>query len=200
LLLEHGADRTRRDRGGSTPLENAARARHASTMEILIAPGAADSGVLLVQAAIKNQTDIADLLLAKGVDVNARDQSGATSLHLAALKGYTGLAKLLLEHGAEVNARDGDGATPLHNAAVSGYRELAALLLDHGADREARDTESGATPLYQAASWGRTPVVELLLSRGAEINAKNKSGVTPLQAAEKNGFAETAALLKRRAK
>jgi hypothetical protein len=148
------------------------------------------------QAAIKNQTDIADLLIAKGVNVNARDQSGAAPLHQAALKGYVAFATLLLEHGAEVNARDGDGATPLHNAAVSGHRDLAALLLDHGADIEARDTESGATPLYHAAAWGRTPVVELLLSRGAALNATNKSGVTPLQAAIKNGFTETAQALR----
>jgi ankyrin repeat protein len=73
---------------------------------------------------------------------------------------------------------------------------LAALLLDKGADREARDSESGATPLYHAAAWGRTALVELLIARGADINARNKASATPLAAAEKNGFAETAAVLK----
>jgi ankyrin repeat protein len=68
--------------------------------------------------------------------------------------------------------------------------------LDKGADLEARDTESGATPLYHAAAWGRTAVVELLIARGADLNAGNKAGITPLAAALKSGFAETAALLK----
>jgi len=41
-------------------------------------------------------------------------------------------------------------------------------------------------------------VVELLLDRGASVNAANKTGVTPLAAAEKNGFPEIAALLRQR--
>ena len=70
------------------------------------------------------------------------------------------------------------------------------MLLENGGDREARDTESGGTPIYHAAAWGRTSVVELLIARGADVNAKSKSGVTPLAAAEKNGFAETAKVLR----
>ena len=95
-----------------------------------------------------------------------------------------------------MDARDGDGATPLHNAALSGQRDVAALLLDRGANREARDNENGATPLYHAAAWGRTAMVELLLARGADRNARTRSGVTPAEAAEKNGFPETAKLLR----
>ena len=186
-------------KAGASPIENAARGRHAEVA------GASDSaggrprrrfGALLTESAIKGQTEIADLLIAKGANVDARDKSGATPLHQAALKGNLAFATLLLQHGADVNARDGDGATPLHNAALSGRREVAALLLDKGADREARDSESGATPLYHAAAWGRTALVELLIARGADVNAENKAGVTPLTAAEKNGFSETAAVLK----
>jgi len=106
------------------------------------------------------------------------------------------IAELLLAHGAKVDARDGDGLTPLHIAAVSGHADLAGLLLDRGADREARDTGSGATPLFQAGAWGRKTVVELLLQRGADVNAKNQAGVSPAEAATKNGFADVARVLK----
>ena len=153
LLLEKGADAKHRDKSGVSPIENAARGRHAEALELLITaagPAAAEIGALLTETAIKGQTDIADLLIAKGANVDARDKSGATPLHQAALKGNLAFATLLLQHGADVNARDGDGATPLHNAALSGRREVAVLLLDKGADREARDSESGASHLAPA--------------------------------------------------
>ena len=90
LLLEKGADPKRRDKAGTSPIENAARGRHAEALELLIAatgPAAAEIGALLTESAIKGQTDIADLLIAKGANVEARDKSGATPLHQAALKG-----------------------------------------------------------------------------------------------------------------
>ena len=65
----HGADPARRDRSGATPLENAARGRHAEVLDLLLQPGSpalAQAGALLIEAAIKGQTDIADLLIAKG--------------------------------------------------------------------------------------------------------------------------------------
>ena len=141
------------------------------------------AGALLYEAALKNQRDIADLLIGKGANVNARDRSGATPLHAAALKGNLGIAELLVGHGAEVDARDGDGLTPLHIAALSGHADVAALLLDRGADREARDRGAGATPLFQAAAFGRKAVVELLVRRGADVNARNQSGVSPAETA-----------------
>jgi ankyrin repeat protein len=39
-------------------------------------------------------------------------------------------------------------------------------------------------------------VVELLIARGADVNARNRSGGTPLQAAVANGFAGVARILK----
>jgi ankyrin repeat protein len=197
LLLSKGADRNRRDRTGTTALESAVRARHPEVVEALMAgEGAEAAGALLNEAALKGQAEIADILIAKGASVDVPDRSGATPLHQAALKGNLKIATLLLDHGAGVDARDHDGATPLHAAALAGQLEMAKLLLDRGADREARATESGATPLFQAAAWRRTGVLELLIERGADVNARNKSGLTPLRAAEGNGFADIAKILR----
>ena len=196
LLLAKGADPAGATARARRRWKMRCAAGHAGAAGALLAGGAAQAGPLLLDAALKGETEIADLLISKGADVNVRDQSGGTPLHAAALKGRTAIAKLLLDHGAAVDARDNDGLTPLDTAAISGAAEVAALLLDRGADSEARDRDSGATPLYQAAAWGRTAVVELLIARGADVNAKNQSGGTPLQAAEKNGFTEIARVLR----
>ena len=145
LLLSRGADRNRRDRNGLIPLENAVRGRHLAVAELLlegVKPAALDG--LILEAALKGQTEIADLLIAKGANVNCRDKAGATPLHQAALKGNTDIANVLLQHGADPNAADGDGLTPLHDAALSGRAPMIALLLDKGANREARDRRIGS--------------------------------------------------------
>ena len=43
--------------------------------------------------------------------------------------------------------------------------------------------ERASTPLHQAARSGRAVEVRILLGQGADINARDKSGATPLIAA-----------------
>ncbi len=41
----------------------------------------------------------------------------------------------------------------------------------------------GLTPLHMATEINHTAMAELLLARGANVNAKDKGGVTPINAA-----------------
>src|SRR5213078_3197119 len=91
-----------------------------------------------------NRHDIAQLLLDRGAQVNARDNAGNTALFYAAYRQTsagpiptTELARLLLDHRADPNARDKSGHTPLMVARIVG---LARLLVDRGADVNARDS------------------------------------------------------------
>ncbi len=84
-------------------------------------------------AARFGREDLAELLIAGGADVRARDEpAGYTALHLAARYGEIGAARVLIARGADVNAETRFGGTPLGEAAVSGQR-MTELLLSAGA-------------------------------------------------------------------
>jgi len=68
------------------------------------------------------------LLLASKAEVNAKDNSGQTPLHLAAGMGHKDVTELLLASKAEVNAKSEIGWTPLHEAAIFQRKDLAELL------------------------------------------------------------------------
>jgi hypothetical protein len=93
------------------------------------------------------RADVADFLLARGIDVNAElshHGRGHTGLHTAAYRGYVNVVKLLLARGARVDVLDRKwGTTPLVWALTgwsdrprtdpARYRSTVALLVAAGA-------------------------------------------------------------------
>ncbi len=59
---------------------------------------------------------IAELLIAKGANVKAKNNNGFTALHLAASEGHKEVVELLIANGADVNAKDEAGETPMDYA------------------------------------------------------------------------------------
>lgn len=89
--------------------------------------------------------------IASGIDLNQKDQYGATPLIVATTFGRTEVARALIEAGADVEAPSSDGSTPLHIAAFFCHEEIVASLLEHGADRTVRNGY-GSTPLESVQS------------------------------------------------
>ena len=56
------------------------------------------------------------VLIEHGADVNAKDESHSTALHLASFKRSYESVGLLIEHRADVTAKDRRHRTPLHQA------------------------------------------------------------------------------------
>jgi len=86
----------------------------------------------LHEAATYGHKEVAELLIAKGADVNAKDDDGVTPLFDAALLGHTAIAELLIEKGADVNAKDMGGKTALDKAIINDETKIADLLRKHG--------------------------------------------------------------------
>jgi ankyrin repeat protein len=153
-------------------------------------------GTPLHVAARRGKKDVAELLLANGADVNARDKMGKTPLHDAARHNSKDVAELLLAKGADVNARDKRGRTPLHLAARYNSKDVAELLLANKADVNAKNN-NGETSLHVAAIKNNKNMVEFLLANGADVNARDRlGGWTPLHEAVFWGKKDVAELLR----
>jgi prepilin-type N-terminal cleavage/methylation domain-containing protein len=95
-------------------------------------------------AASHGHKDVAELLIEKGAEVDAKDIRLETPLHYAVCSSYDvakshcgqiDVVRLLVANGADPNAKDKEGRTPLSYAEDAGYGDIAALLIAHGADK-----------------------------------------------------------------
>ncbi len=140
-------------------------------------------------AAGNGDRELVDALLARGAEIDARDQWGANPLHQAASSGHVEVLRILIRRGADFVTPYHDGRTPLSFAIRSGSVPCVAALLDAGADLQGK--QGSFTPLALACFEGTTPMVKLLLERGAEadrsVDYHGLEGVTPLMLAARAG-------------
>jgi len=140
-------------------------------------------------AAEKGETEMANLLIAKGADPKALTPNGETVLHAAAMIESSALISALIEAGAEVNTANNDGETPLHWAALTGTFLAVKALADAGADLNVQDAQRGNTPLHAAVPHDDIVLIHSLLSKNVRIDIRNIAGVTALEFAKSRGRA-----------
>ena len=78
-------------------------------------------------------------LLKHGAEVDARNDSGESPLHLACYAGQLLIVDMLLDKGADINALNMYLETPLFYAAKRGMPAVTRLLLQRGADPTAEN-------------------------------------------------------------
>lgn len=84
---------------------------------------------------VRGHPDIVRLLMEKGADVNATNDTGITALMCGAQKGYHDIVKILLEDGADINLAGQGGSTALGLAENSGHKAIVDLLEEDGAKK-----------------------------------------------------------------
>ncbi|MBW2710116.1 MAG: hypothetical protein JRD04_12830 [Deltaproteobacteria bacterium] len=114
--------------------------------------------------------------LNKDVDVNARNETRQTALHVTQ---NPDIARLLIEHGADIGAKNDSGAIPIFNKEVN----IVKILLAAGTDINARD-EEGNTLLIWYSYSGYLEGIQFLVKRGIDINACNTDRQNSLNIAE----------------
>ena len=102
------------------------------------------------------------LALARGEDVNDKDNFDHTALMLAIWKKHNSIVKLLLDQPAvDVNVKDIVGQTVLHWAAEYNNAEGARMLLLHKDFNSANN--GGSTALMIAVKYGKEEVLRELV-------------------------------------
>jgi ankyrin repeat protein len=189
FLVSQGADVNAGREIGVIPLGGALNSRSESGVEIfkMLVDHGADikikiGGYPQLHQAVYSCHDehvrpIAEFLISKGADINAKGYEDKTPLHMV---GCRELGELLIAKGADIEALDKYGQTPVFEAcSVTGKKEVCEFFLSKGANIEARD-KGGCTPLWRACASNNLKFCELLLSKGADIEARDKKGRTPL--------------------
>lgn len=183
-----------------------------------------DGKDVLYAACKAEETQVIDLLIEQGVEINGTKNEGTPLLYCLNIDKLNS-AKHLIDNGADVNIRGWSGF-PIHAAIYSGSVEGVRLLIEAGADLSAKTRRTDWTPLHLVIRvWpenfkdvsDRPTIVKLLIENGADVNAYNdrwrsangdstvgfsdppplrNDGGTPLELAISNGFDKIVKLLK----
>jgi len=141
----------------------------------------------LVHASKFGNSEIVQLLLDNGSDINKKDSSGKSSLYWASLNEddteSARICSLLIKKGVDVNAQAHDGRTAVFGAVVGikNYQKntkTLEVLLKAGGDPNIQMT-SGTSALYLAVDTS-FEAVKMLLKHKANPNIETIDGATPL--------------------
>jgi len=127
------------------------------------------------------KSEIVQILLDRGVDVNLQKKSGITALFIAFKNHYYKVASLLLEKGADLSIQDHSGWNCLMYACHSGDRGAAHLILQNGVDLH-QTNKDGMNALMFACRYKRREIFHLIMEHAERIhlNAHDKTGHTAL--------------------
>eukprot|EP00736_Rhodelphis_marinus_P008001 Rmarinus@m.3149 len=179
-------------------LANAVRSNDVSSVQELLSHGLDvdisnydDRGVLHL-AAKDGRQHIVEMLIEFGASVNIRDNHDNTPLQISVMNGHYGVAESLGRHGGEILSPN-PGQLLCDSAHRGDIARLKAYI-DHGIPPDTPNYDK-ITAFHIAAHAGNVRVMEYLSSFKNKLNARDRWGRTPLEAAVEKKNALVAAML-----
>ena len=185
FLLNRGASINSRDQHGNSALTMAFEGSYATIAETLIERGCdlrlsnkedPEGADILKSAARKGLTGVLQLLLARGLFVDAIGFDGKTPLMIAAEAGQYGAATFLLDQGASINAK-------AQRAQVSHRNSCSDDSEEEDGAFQTREMED-ISPLICALEAGHGEVAKLLIERGADTSNLHSDNTSSLVLAQ----------------
>ena len=175
-----------------------------------------DDLTALHSAATNKATDVAQVLIDAGADIDAMDKEGRAPLYYACASGALDVVKMLVRAGAdcgggkclECAARCGhtdivcyllclpevevNDRAVLHVAVAKARTCMIQVLIDAGADTNTPNNWGlNHSPLHTVCECGRLNIVNILIEAGAGVRATDTNGCTCLILAARCGHTET---------
>ncbi len=141
----------------------------------------------LIDAVKKGDTALVKKHLVAKVDVNTKDASGSSLLHLAVAAGNDVMVSLLLENKADINLLNAEGFTPLHLAVSKNAQGIITILLQSSAATNIFNN-AGYAAIHTATKADNQVVIDMLLQASAnDLKLQTQEGLTPLFVAIESG-------------
>ena len=221
-LIAIGADPNSMTKTGKSALMCAAMYGHTAVISALLTAGAdpnlqgdeefdeGQTALMYIASSFfaQNRSEVIQLLVENGADVNIQDDKGKTALHHAGRN--SDAVRALIEAGSDIDILDNDGNTALMlgsfaiqqllrqaGASEIGINDVALVEAVRQEDVAKVDEllQAGANINYQdgaalvaAASQGNIEIIDRLIQSGADVNLGWRTGFTPIANAAYKGY------------
>ncbi|XP_060089312.1 CARD- and ANK-domain containing inflammasome adapter protein-like [Heteronotia binoei] len=189
MLLQAGANIYSLDQEGKTPLHLASWSSHTQVLKSILGEEVRqykNQHNFLHMAALKDDSNLVQILLKHGALVDTKDEKGQTALGYAVSRGFEKTVKVLLEAGANIDSSIIDAAFNSNN------QSIFKLILDYS---KGLSPDTMVSALYKAIQKDLHGIVAALIERGTDINVHNEMLYTPLLLACEMGKTKSAKVL-----
>jgi ankyrin repeat protein len=152
-------------------------------------------GQMLRQAVYMEDQVTLEHLVKQKADLESKDETGATPLHIAAAQSRPQTIAWLVSHRADVSALDSEGFNALTWACVKGHHAAVAQLLTCRANPDLECSSNGKTPLSLAAERGHKECISELLDQRASLLRANRDSTSALMCAAHHNETDIVAYL-----